>query len=181
MALKPCKECKTPVSEWAKKCPQCGISNPSVGPKEMAIGLAVLVAIVIIFAAWLGGSSDEKKSESATTADAKKEDTAHEEIKQALCIANPEEIMKPAVLKKMKAGESLGVIVRYSLDTPQIHVDKRLYDQLPHKSQAGLTAELSTWSLCYAENKSPNGLVGIVDVSTQELIAFHNIDGLKFK
>lgn len=183
MALKDCKECKKPVSEWAAKCPHCGVKNPTVGAKETAIGVAVLVAIVAGISMCSSEPETITKTQeaSATAIEKSKVEDASAELAKALCTANDEAQIKEAVLKKMKSGEELSVVVLYSLDTPQVHVDKRLYDQLPFKSQVGLTSEFTIWSLCYAKNKSENGLVGVINARERDFMAFHDIDGLRFK
>jgi DNA-directed RNA polymerase subunit RPC12/RpoP len=54
VAMKPCRECGTEVSDQASKCPQCGIAKPVMKPKRsirkiilgVIVGSAVIVAIV---------------------------------------------------------------------------------------------------------------------------------------
>lgn len=43
MALKPCRECKQPVSLGAKTCPQCGVSNPGLG--KVSYSLAMVIGV----------------------------------------------------------------------------------------------------------------------------------------
>ena len=58
MALKKCKECGNEVSTKAKKCPSCGVNNPTVTAKEQVIGAVVLVFIIaFIVAKCTGGES----------------------------------------------------------------------------------------------------------------------------
>lgn len=45
MALVACKECKAQVSSWASKCPHCGISNPSMTKKRLAITWLILAVM----------------------------------------------------------------------------------------------------------------------------------------
>lgn len=63
MAMTKCKECKAEVSTRAKKCPNCGVSNPGVTAKELAIGLGA-ISLLIIFAV-AACSPDDKPPESA--------------------------------------------------------------------------------------------------------------------
>ncbi|MEJ1360056.1 MAG: hypothetical protein RPU42_13295 [Candidatus Sedimenticola sp. (ex Thyasira tokunagai)] len=46
MALVECKECSQPVSNWASKCPKCGVNNP--GTRWWHI-LIVLVILAFVF------------------------------------------------------------------------------------------------------------------------------------
>jgi hypothetical protein len=55
MALKPCKECKTEVSSSAKKCPHCGVDNPTLTNRQ-ALG-GCLVLLLIIGGCWIAVSS----------------------------------------------------------------------------------------------------------------------------
>lgn len=56
MALKPCRECKTEVSESARKCPQCGVDFPVNQPPSilgcvgavLVFGLAVGVGSLFV-------------------------------------------------------------------------------------------------------------------------------------
>ncbi|MBB5320456.1 hypothetical protein [Marinobacter oulmenensis] len=70
MAMTKCKECKQEVSTTAKKCPHCGVSNPGVTAKEMAIGTAVVVVVLFGFGAWL--VSDDESEAAVSEADAVK-------------------------------------------------------------------------------------------------------------
>lgn len=72
MALTQCKECKKEVSTSAKKCPHCGVDNPAVGPKQMAIGCLALVVLVGACYAVLdmGGSEGSPRSSEIPTLDA---------------------------------------------------------------------------------------------------------------
>ena len=61
MALVACKECKKEVASSAKKCPHCGVANPSMGVKETLTGLVVLgVAVAVAMT-----MCSDKKSEPA--------------------------------------------------------------------------------------------------------------------
>lgn len=50
-----CKACKKEVAIRADKCPHCGVSNPGVTAKEMAMGVGVLAAVVLVLFAILSG------------------------------------------------------------------------------------------------------------------------------
>lgn len=54
MALVKCKECKKEVSDLAKKCPHCGISNPGITAGKMAKGCLILIVIVAVLTWYLG-------------------------------------------------------------------------------------------------------------------------------
>ncbi|WP_297423934.1 type VI secretion system-associated protein TagO [uncultured Acinetobacter sp.] len=60
MAIKPCKECGSPVSDKAPTCPQCGAKQPKKTSK-LALILAGLV-LLVIFGSLLSGG-DEKASD----------------------------------------------------------------------------------------------------------------------
>ncbi len=51
MALKPCKECKNEVSTKAKKCPSCGIKNPTTNTGQTAaqgcFGIIILFGLIM--------------------------------------------------------------------------------------------------------------------------------------
>lgn len=64
MAMTKCKECKTDVSTTAKKCPNCGVSNPGITAKEMAIGTALVVVALFAGGAWL--VSDDEAAATAS-------------------------------------------------------------------------------------------------------------------
>jgi transcriptional regulator with XRE-family HTH domain len=50
MALKPCSECKRPISEDAKACPNCGAPNMAAVYKARRAGCGVILVIVAILA-----------------------------------------------------------------------------------------------------------------------------------
>lgn len=64
MALVQCKECKKEVSDLAKKCPHCGISNPGITARKMAKGCLILIVIVAALSWYLG--RDNSSTESST-------------------------------------------------------------------------------------------------------------------
>lgn len=76
MALKPCRECKKPVSTEAPSCPHCGVPTPVAASsskkdpstKEKLAGLAVLALIVVVALATCGDSEDEKHAKAAAAA-----------------------------------------------------------------------------------------------------------------
>ncbi|PKG62761.1 MULTISPECIES: hypothetical protein [Pseudoalteromonas] len=43
MALVACKECNHEVSTTAKLCPECGVKNPGMKPKDYLIGFGVII------------------------------------------------------------------------------------------------------------------------------------------
>jgi Zn finger protein HypA/HybF involved in hydrogenase expression len=47
--LKPCHECKTPVSTQARRCPHCGAEHPTAtaGQANQARGMRTLFLIVL--------------------------------------------------------------------------------------------------------------------------------------
>ena len=47
MAMKACKECKAAVSTRAKKCPRCGVPNPTVSSAMGCISLVVTAVVVV--------------------------------------------------------------------------------------------------------------------------------------
>lgn len=68
MALIKCKECKKEVSEFANKCPHCGIKNPD--PKEwhkVILGLVFIVGVAWFFLHDSNESESTKTTEAATT------------------------------------------------------------------------------------------------------------------
>lgn len=64
MAMTKCKECKSEVSSKAKKCPNCGVSNPGVSAKDMIVGLGGL-AFLIFFAVVACSPEEEPSTDSA--------------------------------------------------------------------------------------------------------------------
>lgn len=64
MAMTKCKECKAEVSSKAKKCPNCGVSNPGVGGKDLAVGLGAII-VLILFTVVACAPDDETAEESA--------------------------------------------------------------------------------------------------------------------
>lgn len=74
MAKVACKECGGVVSDWASKCPHCGVSNPGVTAKHYVVGGGFLVVLFFLLAVWLGGgesvpSLEERLAETETVAD----------------------------------------------------------------------------------------------------------------
>lgn len=66
MTITKCKECNKEISSLAKKCPHCGINNPSVSAKTQSyITLAVFFIIVIWFFA--NNDDDELKKTATVT------------------------------------------------------------------------------------------------------------------
>ena len=67
MALKPCRECGTEVSTEAKKCPHCGVKNPTrvSGRQEVNKGAYLLVGF-LLFVVWMVISSGGDTSSSST-------------------------------------------------------------------------------------------------------------------
>lgn len=84
MAMTKCKECKQEVSTSAKKCPHCGVSNPGLSAKEMAIGTAFVVVLLFGFGSWLV-SDDQPEAESQEPAVTEAEAKAQAEAEAAAC------------------------------------------------------------------------------------------------
>jgi hypothetical protein len=60
MALKPCKECGTPVSSGAKACPKCGKEWPTGKPMSMGmIGCLGIIGLGVVSALLGRGGSSE--------------------------------------------------------------------------------------------------------------------------
>src|SRR4051812_34908873 len=67
MALKPCRECKTPVSTSAKSCPQCGVPKPTAMPPSVGSRiLGLLLAAGIAWVIFHGGSDKKSAADSAS-------------------------------------------------------------------------------------------------------------------
>lgn len=66
MAMTKCKECKADVSKKAKKCPNCGVSNPGVTAKDYLVGG---VALLVIFSALIAFFSDDEEPAEAAKPD----------------------------------------------------------------------------------------------------------------
>lgn len=79
MALKNCKECKKEVSDKAKVCPHCGVANPGTSTKDILIGLAVLVVIVVIASQACSSDKDKAANLDPAIAQAEKEKAAKAE------------------------------------------------------------------------------------------------------
>lgn len=62
MALKKCKECKKEVSDKAKTCPHCGVSNPGASAKELVVGTLAVIAIVWGVSKFIGDGDDNGAS-----------------------------------------------------------------------------------------------------------------------
>ncbi len=80
MALVKCKECQKEVAKSAKTCPHCGVANPSVTNKQMAIGFIALA--VIVLALFSTCSSDEPPQEEVKKEEATVEKTAEQVEKE---------------------------------------------------------------------------------------------------
>lgn len=79
-ALIACKDCGEHVSKKAKKCPHCGVSNPGVTVKDMAIGWVALGVVgLIIYAIFTGGSKSPDTSTDEAPAVAEASLAAEEE------------------------------------------------------------------------------------------------------
>lgn len=65
MALVQCKECKKEVSDVAKKCPHCGISNPGMTAKKMAKGCLILIVLTFIGGFGLSKCDDKNSDKQA--------------------------------------------------------------------------------------------------------------------
>lgn len=84
MAMTKCKECKQEVSTSAKKCPNCGVSNPGVTAKEMAIGTAGLVVVILLVIAWFS-PDDEPATESGESGQSQAEAQAEDRAEAEAC------------------------------------------------------------------------------------------------
>jgi len=49
MALKPCKECKTMVSNKAKVCPNCGVQKPVKRSAKWVWVVLGIIALIVLF------------------------------------------------------------------------------------------------------------------------------------
>lgn len=58
MAIKPCKECGSQISDKAESCPQCGAKQPKKTSK-----LALIFAGLVLFAILIGIFGDNKTSQ----------------------------------------------------------------------------------------------------------------------
>lgn len=65
MALIKCKECNKEVSDLAKKCPHCGISNPGITAGKMGKGCLVLIVIIAALSWYLGRDDNHSPIQSA--------------------------------------------------------------------------------------------------------------------
>ena len=70
MAVTACKECKKEVSNRAKKCPHCGISNPGVTGKDYLIGAAILGALIVFVPKVCSSSSSSSPPQQSADANA---------------------------------------------------------------------------------------------------------------
>jgi hypothetical protein len=55
MALKECKECKSEVSTKTRKCPTCGVTNPTMTGKDHIAGAIFLLLLIGGAFVWIGG------------------------------------------------------------------------------------------------------------------------------
>lgn len=62
MALVKCKECKKEVSNKAKICPNCGVKDPAVGPKEMFAAIVLLLLLGWGLVSFLSSDDSEENS-----------------------------------------------------------------------------------------------------------------------
>lgn len=62
MALGKCVECGREVSSFAKKCPGCGRSNPTLTGKQLVIGWIVLGLAILWGVSWLFSSPSKKEA-----------------------------------------------------------------------------------------------------------------------
>jgi hypothetical protein len=69
MALKPCRECKTMVSDSAKTCPNCGISKPVKNRRSFLMSIIFLIVIFFIFVPKNNGGKSNSTPPKATAAD----------------------------------------------------------------------------------------------------------------
>lgn len=86
MAMTKCKECKAEVSTKAKTCPSCGISNPGVSGKDLAVGLGA-IAVLILFAV-VACSPDDEPAEQPTSQESQlseQEQAAAEKAEMEAC------------------------------------------------------------------------------------------------
>lgn len=67
MPLKPCRECKEPVSTSAKSCPKCGTPKPTQKKSVAAIGCLSIILLVAIISMMTSG--EEKKVQEKLVAD----------------------------------------------------------------------------------------------------------------
>lgn len=95
MALKPCRECKKPVSTEALACPHCGVPTPvattpepaKASAKDTVTGLVILVGIVVAAVTMCGpGSEEEKKAKAPVETEQERlEKAAAAAAKEAQC------------------------------------------------------------------------------------------------
>ena len=64
MAIKPCKECGSPVSDKASTCPQCGAKQPKKTSKIAIIFAGLMLFIIII--GLLSGEDTSENTQSVT-------------------------------------------------------------------------------------------------------------------
>lgn len=82
MAMQKCKECGSEVSSKAKKCPHCGVDNPTVSAKDALIGgLGMIVLLAGLGYFFLGGDEESADPESSV---AEEEGSTGEETEDKL-------------------------------------------------------------------------------------------------
>lgn len=104
MALRPCRECKKPVSTDAKTCPNCGTPSPTASRKPISAGMGCLViVIVVVIVAQLGqdDSFPSRPSPELSSAPPTPTDTAA--IRLADSVASIARVRGKAELAKLKA------------------------------------------------------------------------------
>lgn len=81
-----CKTCKKEVAKFAKTCPHCGASNPTVDFKDGAKGLLLVVVVALVALKTCEGSPEEQAADKLAQIDRNCSDQTNAQVMSTVFI-----------------------------------------------------------------------------------------------